>query len=710
MFTSKHSRKQIRKLLRFAPLLLLFTVTPQKAAAAPGDLDTSFDGDGKVTTSISTGLDVGRAAVIQPDGKIVVAGIADINNANSDFIVIRYNPDGSLDTTFDGDGKVTTDFSGRDDQAHGVAIQADGKLVVAGSSSGDFALARYNTDGSLDVTFDVDGRVLLDVGGNDSANAIRLQPNGKIIVVGNGANAAFAVRYNSDGSLDTTFDTDGVAPVSGSEANAVSLQSDGKIVIAGASAAARMSVTRLNTNGSPDTNFGTGGTTIYTVANRFDIANAVAIQPDGRILAAGFSRVTAFGPLCAPLVRFSAAGLFEQAVVNCNESPGGADYRSLLVQPDGKIVVGGFSSLFSNFLIVRYNPNLSLDNTFNGTGTLRIDFQAGMPPKSEGFAVALPPDGKIIAAGVTQPSMTATTGQIAVARILSGLRVSRPTFDFDGDRKADVSVFRPDNSYWYLLRSQAGFTYTQFGISTDKLAPADYDGDGKTDFAVLRENPSDPARANFYLLQSSNGTFESAQFGASGDVPAAGDWDGDGRADLTVYRDGSQTGGQSYFFYRPSSQPATDFITVQWGASGDKPVASDFDGDGRTDAAVFRASTGAWYVLQSSNNQPYSVQFGSNGDKAVPADYDGDGDADIAVFRPSTGRWYTSLNLGVTYGEVQWGQDGDVPVPADYDGDGRADIAVFRAGTWYLLQTTNNFASVQFGLASDRPIPGAYVP
>ncbi len=286
--------------------------------------------------------------------------------------------------------------------------------------------------------------------------------------------------------------------------------------------------------------------------------------------------------------------------------------------------------------------------------------------------------------------------------------------DFDGDGKTDISVFRPSEGNWYILQS---FNQTprgeNFGLASDRLAPEDYDGDGKTDIAVFRENPANPTRADFFMLRSSNGAFQQVQFGKTGDVPVSGDWDGDGRADLTVYRDGSQTGGQSFFFYRPSTQPSTDFISIQWGATGDKPVSADFDGDGKTDAAVFRPSTGVWYVLQSSNNQFFAVQFGTAGDKAVAADYDRDGKTDLAVFRPSSGAWYVLRSSDQTFRAVLFGISTDVPSPGDYDGDGLSDFAVFRAseGSWYVMQNADNTVhSVRWGNGQDISVPAASVP
>jgi uncharacterized delta-60 repeat protein len=184
---------------------------------ADGSLDTSFDGDGKVTTAIGASTDVGYSVIQQADGKLVVAGYS-WNGSNDDVALVRYNTDGSLDTGFDGDGKVTTAIGTGYDEGYSVIQQADGKLVVAGTSyngsSNDFALVRYNADGSLDASFDGDGIVTTAIGAaNDYAQSVIQQADGKLVVAGyshNGSDSDVAlVRYNADGSLDTGFDGDG---------------------------------------------------------------------------------------------------------------------------------------------------------------------------------------------------------------------------------------------------------------------------------------------------------------------------------------------------------------------------------------------------------------------------------------------------------------------------------------------------------------------
>ncbi|MCX7420106.1 MAG: hypothetical protein NT013_11285 [Planctomycetia bacterium] len=425
-----------------------------------GDLDPTFGNGGKVTTAFS-GDAQGNCMVVQSDGKIVVAGSLFSNGSNFDFALARYNADGSLDTSFDGDGKVTTDFFTFDDHANSVTMQPDGKIVVAGYTTDggnfDFAVARYNTDGSLDTTFSDDGTVTTDFANRaDYAKSVALQEDGKIIVAGianNGSDDDFALaRYNTDGSLDMSFAGDGtlVTDFASTDDRAASLvvQSDGKIVVVGNTngfGSTDFAVARLNSDGSIDTSFDGDGKLTTRFSLFGDQAMSVALQEDGKVVVAGFS---GFGTT-TPFASFQVGTLFALARYNTDGSLDSSfddngkvttqfgnvdelplnpstiqsfDYAtSLAVQADGKIVASGYTIKNSgtDFAVTRFNSDGSLDRSFSGDGKLTTAF--GRTGDDQANAIALQPDGKIVVAGLRDNEGTV---EFALARYNSDIVVT----------------------------------------------------------------------------------------------------------------------------------------------------------------------------------------------------------------------------------------------------------------------------------------------
>ena len=277
----------------------------------------------------------------------------------------------------------------------------------------------------------------------------------------------------------------------------------------------------------------------------------------------------------------------------------------------------------------------------------------------------------------------------------------RAPYDFDGDNKTDVGIFRPSDGSWWYTRSSAGdFRVYSFGASTDLITPGDYTGDGKADLGVFR-----PSTGEWFVQRSEDNSYFSFPFGTKGDVPAPADYDADGKTDAAIFRPSSGT-----WFILNSGGSGTSI--VQFGTAEDKPVPADFDGDGKADIAIFRPSDGSWWYLQSSNSQFKVYRFGVSTDKPVQGDYTGDGKADLAIFRPSTGEWYFQRSEDNSYYSVPFGASGDIPAPGDYDGDGKFDTAVFRPATanWFVQRSTAGILITSFGADGDRPIPSAFVP
>ncbi|MBP7449368.1 MAG: T9SS type A sorting domain-containing protein [Flavobacteriales bacterium] len=418
-------------------LTVLFLALGATASAQPGNLDGDFDADGKVTTSFGAGDAVGYSVAIQPDGKIVVAGSA-YNGTNKDFALARYNTDGTLDNSFSVDGKVTAPFGTGDDIGQSVAIQADGKILVAGYSNNgtdnDFALARYNTDGTLDNSFSVDGKVTTAVGmGDDRGQSVALQPDGGIVVVGyahNGIDQDFAlVRYNADGTLDNSFSTDGKVTtdfgMGHDYGKSVAIQPDGKILVTGYANNGTdddFALARYNMDGTLDNSFSADGkvTTAFGTDDNYGIS--VAIQPDGRIVVAGFSFIGTDSDFA--LARYSVDGSLDYSFsvdgkVTTAFGTGGDVGYSVAIQPDGKIVVAGLSLIGTDgdFALARYNIDGSLDNSFSIDGKVTTTFGTGV---DRGNSVAIQPDGRIVVAGY---AYIGAEPDFAVARYISGLDI-----------------------------------------------------------------------------------------------------------------------------------------------------------------------------------------------------------------------------------------------------------------------------------------------
>jgi uncharacterized delta-60 repeat protein len=434
---SKHLKTVLYKavLLSMVVGLLGFSI----ALAASGDLDTTFDGDGLVTTFVKP-ADPGRYGraldvAIQTDGKIIAAGDSYVpSTTTSDFAVIRYNTNGSPDTAFSGDGRQFTDFGGKD-SAVAVAVQSNGKIVVVGNKCindlCDVALARYNPGGALDPTFSGNGKQTTDFGAGQNATdgGLAILPSGKIVVAGymsTGTSFDFAVyRYLSDGSLDTTF------------------SGDGKVSIG----------------------FGAG---------RQDFATDLVIQSDGKIVVSGYTADANFANYNFAVVRLNKNGSLDTTFSGDGRQATnfGANEKAwgVALQTDGKIVLAGekttTSPFFYSFALARYNTDGSPDTTFNGVGRKAFSVTAGS--NSWAGDVIVQSDGKIVVLGFDDVNMR----DFAIVRLNS-----QGGFDttFSGDGKVVVDFFgidhgsaiaiQPSDGSYVLSGYVDSFTQSVFGLA-----------------------------------------------------------------------------------------------------------------------------------------------------------------------------------------------------------------------------------------------------
>lgn len=731
-----------------------------------GSVDLSFGNQGNTVTNLTNTNDRATGVALQTDGKILVSGFTGSNFFSP--VVVRYNSNGLLDASFGSGGIII--FQNFIGQFEDVEVQADGKILLGGftvnltgENQSDFLLVRLLPNGQLDQSFGTGGGVIT---GFAAPPVTTPTPTNRVNVAAAANGGVATASSQSEGEFFApSLAIDGIRAWGTTGAWRDGTQNNFpdwlQVDFSSPRTIGEIDIYTVRDNftstaePTDDETFTLYGITDFEV-QYWDGANWVTV-PNGNITNNNkvVTRVT-FSPVTTSRIRilvhnglggFSRIVEVEAWTADLPPQASGANdaIRDLTLQPDGKIIAVGttdFINLKGDFALARFNPDGGLDASFDGDGKVTTDFGGG---HDEARAVALQTDGKIVAGGYSivsggkstlaryNPDGTLDTtfdgdGKVVTDglpfgffdivvqpsnKIIGGTTLGNDfasvrynangtldtTFDFDGIAQTSFSgqsvvnalLLQPDGK---LVAGGSTFdpnsrtTFNALARYILSIAHGDFDGDNRTDLSVFR-----PSNGIWYLLQSRLG-FGFAILGAAGDKPVAADYDGDGKYDVAIFSAGVWT-------ILHSLDGTTR--TVQFGLGSDIPVPADYTGDGRDDIAVFRGGT--WFILDSANNQRITVQFGQAGDIPVPADYDHDGRIDVAVFR--AGVWYL-LKSTEGFAAVQFGVASDIPVVGDFDGDGRADQSVFREGFWYFNRSRDGFGAAQFGIASDIPLTGDF--
>ncbi|WP_020561603.1 thrombospondin type 3 repeat-containing protein [Methylosarcina fibrata] len=541
-------------------LFLLFSASLPLSAAPAGTLDQSFDEDGKLITQAGADFSNADALIQQSDGKLVAAGVSRDIFTNERFSVVRYNADGSLDTGFGGTGIVNTDIGFGNAAALAAAQQEDGSLIVAGFSfnntDNDFTLVRYTRSGVLDTGFNGTGIVITPVGSADDGAFAVVQDSSKTVTAAgfsriSGTDDFALVRYNLDGTLDTRFGSDGkVTTDFGQEGNDVAFalirQSDGKLVAAGYSDNGNnedFALARYNADGSLDTSFSRDGRVRTPVASGLDRALSVVQQSDGKLVAAGYSEKGDTHVIA--VVRYNADGTLDKSFSKNGKvttTIGSLDDRAYKViqLPDGKLLVAGYTQAAdddANFVLVRYNSDGSLDTSFSGDGKLATNFGTSAAPGiDQAFAAVQQNDEQIVLAGA---SNAGGLQGFALARYRfddedsDGIKDSQDNCpanknkdqaDADNDGAGDVCDPDDDNDGVPDTEDACPFDPTETSDTDGDLTCNNADPDDDNDGVLDGEDPSP--------LVGMSGENNGDYFGYS--VANAGDIDQDGFDDIIV--------------------------------------------------------------------------------------------------------------------------------------------------------------------------------
>ena len=760
-----------------------------RIAMAASALDPSFGQGGVVLGPLSGGgygVNAITALAVQSDGKIVEAETQGVSSANPaatlpvQLMVRRFNSDGSADATFGTNGQTIIPLAASPASVstppRNLVIESDGSIVLAAEArtsatipSFTSLVVRLTASGQLDPSFGTSGEVILPgpSGAFSAFNTVAVQGDGKIVAAGvqrtqvptNPAisnSQMLVVRLTTTGALDTSFDKTGELAITLQDSQSggystltsanVAIAPNGQIYLASniftqysppglGSFNSVGALSRINSDGTLDTSFGTSG----NLSPALRLVNNIVIQPDSKVVLVG---TTSFGgfplnllsysalirllPSGAPDPTFRGVGVPSPLSNSLIDSA----FTSVALAADGTITVGGTSTTqTAKTFIQRFLPNGMPDSRVGVGGKVEFAFtsptissSAQLPLTPMINTLALTSSGKVVVGGgisgaVSNSNSGPSGSQSVLAQILPISQQATPN-DYNGDGKSDVAA---------ELAAFATFAYRPSGGGSDVLtrfgpagigqaipAPGDYDGDGKTDIAAYL-----PAYGVLAYRPSSGGPDVIVPFGFKGagqSIPAPGDYDGDGKTDVAVYLP-----SLGIFAYRPSSG-GPDVLT-QFGFAGagqSIPAPGDYNGDGRTDIAVYLPSLGVLAYRPSGGGADVLTQFGLAGaGQTIPApgDYNGDGKTDIAAYLPSLGIFAVRPSGGGPDLLTQFGLKGagqSIPAPGDYDGDGKTDLAVYlpSLGLFAYRPTTGGGDVIEaFGARGvGQTVPAASIP